>query len=413
MKIIHTSDWHIGQVFYNYHRDDEHKCFFEQLKSLIKNEKPDALIVSGDIFHNPMPSLAAQRLYYKTLVDLSHVDDDLQIVVTAGNHDSPSRIEIPKVLLEAFNVHVVGFVAFIPDGDISFDASKLIVPIHKDNNLVGWVLAVPFINIGNYPQHGNNSYSERVASFYSSLLNSLRNHEEYNDEQPVVAMGHLPLFGADIQGHDNGVIGGQEIIDATCLNEIKSVDYWAFGHIHRPQYIKGLTNARYAGSPFNMSFDENYKHSVSVVDISNKTTKISEHYLESLVPTIDFPNKPATFAEAHSYQEVMSQLDDILDKKCYVRLHVAVEMPLNQYQTYELLKRFDGRNAMFCLVKTYSRELNDNENDTKIHTLEDFKALSPFDIGCEYYEKRNNTPMPDAMKKIFKEICERVEKLEK
>lgn len=84
-------------------------------------------------------------------------------------------------------------------------------------------------------------------------------------------------------------------------------------------------------------------------------------------------------------------------------------MPLNQYQTYELLKRFDGRNAMFCLVKTYSRELNDNENDTKIHTLEDFKALSPFDIGCEYYEKRNNTPMPDAMKKIFKEICERVE----
>ncbi len=226
-------------------------------------------------------------------------------------------------------------------------------------------------------------------------------------------MGHLPLFGADIQGHDDGIVGGQEVIDASCLNMINDIDYWAFGHIHRPQYVKGLKNARYAGSPFNLSFDENYRHSVSVVDIVDKKISISEIYLENLVPVIDFPNKPNKFDEAVSYQQVMSRLDDILDKKCYVRLHIATEMPLNQYQTYELTKRFDGRDAMFCLVKTYRKELENNEEKTKIHTLEDFKALSPFDIGCEYYEKKNNEAMPDKMKVIFKEICERVEKMEK
>ena len=115
MKIIHTSDWHIGQTLHQYQRDDEHRFFFNQLKNIILEVKPDALIVSGDIFHSATPTVVSQRIYYHALVELSQLLDDFQIIVTAGNHDSPSRIEAPRELWEAFNVTVVGNLDFYRD----------------------------------------------------------------------------------------------------------------------------------------------------------------------------------------------------------------------------------------------------------------------------------------------------------
>ena len=132
MKVIHTSDWHIGQTLYQYSRDEEHKYFFNQLKNIVLEEKPDALIVSGDIFHASTPSVMAQRLYYHALVELSRLYDDLQIIVTAGNHDSPSRLEAPRELWEAFNVTVIGNLDFykeVKENGLTYDASKIQIPV--------------------------------------------------------------------------------------------------------------------------------------------------------------------------------------------------------------------------------------------------------------------------------------------
>ena len=154
MKVIHTSDWHIGQTLHQYSRDEEHKYFFNQLKDIILEEKPDALIVSGDIFHSATPTVVSQRLYYHTLVELSQLYDDLQIIVTAGNHDSPSRLEAPRELWEAFNVTVVGNIDFYKESEeneLTFDASKVEIPVKRNDEIVGWILAIPFLNAGNYP----------------------------------------------------------------------------------------------------------------------------------------------------------------------------------------------------------------------------------------------------------------------
>ena len=128
MKIIHTSDWHIGQTLYQYSREEEHKFFFNQLKTIILEENPDALVVSGDIFHTAIPDVISQKLYYHTLVELSRLDDDLQIIVVAGNHDSPSRLEAPRELWVAFNVTVVGNLDFYAEQDengLPYDQSLL------------------------------------------------------------------------------------------------------------------------------------------------------------------------------------------------------------------------------------------------------------------------------------------------
>ena len=128
MKIIHTSDWHIGQTLHQYSRDEEHKNFFNRLNDIVLEERPDALIVSGDIFHSATPTVISQRLYYHSLVELSQLYDDLQIIVTAGNHDSPSRLEAPRELWEAFNVTVIGNLDFYKDAEVdelTYDASKI------------------------------------------------------------------------------------------------------------------------------------------------------------------------------------------------------------------------------------------------------------------------------------------------
>ncbi|MBQ6082926.1 MAG: exonuclease subunit SbcD [Bacteroidales bacterium] len=400
MKVLHTSDWHIGQIFHNYSREEEHKYFFEQLKSIIIKEKPDVLVVSGDVFHTATPTIVSQRLYYNFIVELSHLDDDLQIVITSGNHDSPSRLEAPRPLWEAFNVSVVGMLDYHTDSDVSdlnYDASKIEIPVTKKGEIIGWVLAVPYMN-------GN-------ANIYDSLLNHLKNRPEYADNQSIVAMGHLAVRSADITGHSSDIIGKLETLDVQDFTNVKGVDYWAFGHIHFPQAIKGIENMRYAGSPFPISFNENYQHSVVSVKIEDGNTETTVIPLKTLIPIIDFPSKPKGYDDALPYETVMMQLIEILNDRAYVRVHVQTEKPLTQTETAAMIQAFEGQNAMFCGIQSYFPEKAEGDDIQDVKTLHELKSKSPFELGCAVYMKKNGSEMPDELKEMFKKVCEEAESL--
>lgn len=399
MKVLHTSDWHIGQIFHNYSREEEHKFFFEQLKSIIINEKPDVMVVTGDVFHTATPTIVSQRLYYNFIVDLSRLDPDLQIVITSGNHDSPSRLEAPRPLWEAFNVSVVGMLDYqtvTDDLGLNFDASKIEIPITKKGMIIGWVLAVPYIN-------GN-------ANIYDLLLNHLKNRPEYSDNQSIVAMGHLAVKSADITGHSPDIIGKLETLDIQDFKDVKGIDYWAFGHIHYPQAIKGIENMRYAGSPFPISFNENYEHSVVSANIEDGMTKTTVIPLKTLIPIIDFPAKPKGYDDALPFETVMMQLIEILGQKAYVRVHVQTDKPLTQAETAAMIQAFDGQEAMFCGIQSYFPEKTEGKELQSVKTLNELKSISPFELGCSVYQKKNGCEMPDELKEMFKKVCEEAEK---
>lgn len=399
MKVLHTSDWHIGQVFHNYSREEEHKYFFEQLKSIIINDKPDVVVVSGDVFHTATPTIVSQRLYYNFIVDLSRLDPDLQIVITSGNHDSPSRLEAPRPLWEAFNVSVVGMLDYqtvTDDLGLNFDASKIEIPVTKNGEIIGWVLAVPYIN-------GN-------ANIYDLLLNHLKNRPEYSDNQSIVAMGHLAVKSADITGHSPDIIGKLETLDVQDFKDVKGIDYWAFGHIHYPQAIKGIENMRYAGSPFPISFNENYEHSVVSANIEDGMTKTTVIPLKTLIPIIDFPAKPKGYDDALPFETVMMQLIEILGQKAYVRVHVQTDKPLTQAETAAMIQAFDGQEAMFCGIQSYFPEKAEGNELQSVKTLNELKSISPFELGCSVYQKKNGCEMPDELKEMFKKVCEEAEK---
>lgn len=399
MKVLHTSDWHIGQIFHNYSREEEHKYFFEQLKSIIIKEKPDVMLVSGDVFHTAIPTIVSQRLYYNFIVELSRLDDDLQIVITSGNHDSPSRLEAPRQLWEAFNVSVVGMLDYqIVDNenDLNFDASIIEIPIKKKGEIIGWVLAVPYLN-------GN-------QNIYGKLLEHLKKRHEYADNQSIVAMGHLAVRSADITGHSPDIVGKLETLDVQDFTDFNDVDYWAFGHIHYPQAIKGIENMRYAGSPFPISFNENYQHSVVSVNIENGKINTNVIPLKTLIPIVDFPSKPQGYNDALPFETVMMQLIEILDEKVYVRLHIQTDKPLTQIESAAIVQAFEGHKAMFCGIQSYFPEKTEDGDSQSIKTLHELKEISPFELGCSVFKKKFDMEMPEKLKAMFKNVCEEAEK---
>lgn len=409
MKIIHTSDWHIGQTLYQYSRDEEHKYFFNKLKDIILEERPDALVVSGDIFHSATPTVLSQRLYYHTLVELSRLYDDLQIIVTAGNHDSPSRLEAPRELWEAFNVKVIGNLDFYKEADengLTYDASKIQIPIKRNGEIVGWVLAVPFLNAGNYPSlEENDGYSNRVFSFYNNLKYNLKLNLQYSDNHSVIAMGHFMISGANSNVY-NKMIGGLESVDVESVTQLKDIDYWALGHVHRPQDLS--ENMRYSGSPFALTFNEDYPHSVSVVTIENHNLDVKIREIKPLIPILDFPFKPQSYEDAISIDDLFLKIDEVLDNDCYVRLHVKSEMPLTDLANATIIEKFEGKKAKYCGIQVYLPVQNVERSDNIIRTLDDFKAISPYELGCSVYQKKNNAEMPEEMKVMFKAVCDDV-----
>jgi exonuclease SbcD len=411
MKVIHTSDWHIGQTLYQYSRDEEHKYFFNQLKNIVLEEKPDALIVSGDIFHASTPSVMSQRLYYHALVELSRLYDDLQIIVTAGNHDSPSRLEAPRELWEAFNVTVIGNLDFykeVQENGLTYDASKIQIPVRRNDEVVGWILAVPFINAGNYPSlKENDCYSKRVFSFYNNLKDNLKLNKQYTENHSVISMGHFMISGVD-SASQNKLTGGLESVVSTEMSAISDVDYWAMGHVHHPQNVG--ENIRYSGSPFAMTFNEIYPHSVTVVEIENHNVDIKIREIEPLVPVVDFPFKPNSYDDAPSKDELFAKVVEILDNECYVRLHVRTDMPLSDMDNARILELFEGKNAKYCGIQAYFPVNESDCEEKSVRTLDEFRAISPYDLGCSVYKKKNNAEMPDEMRALFKEVCDEVMK---
>lgn len=411
MKVIHTSDWHIGQTLYQYSRDEEHKYFFNQLKNIVLEEKPDALIVSGDIFHASTPSVMSQRLYYHALVELSRLYDDLQIIVTAGNHDSPSRLEAPRELWEAFNVTVIGNLDFykeVQENGLTYDASKIQIPVRRNDEVVGWILAVPFINAGNYPSlKEDDCYSKRVFSFYNNLKDNLKLNKQYTENHSVISMGHFMISGID-SASQNKLTGGLESVVSTEMSAIPGIDYWAMGHVHHPQNVG--ENIRYSGSPFAMTFNEIYPHSVTVVEIENHNVDIKIREIEPLIPVVDFPFKPTSYDDAPSKDELFAKVIEILDNECYVRLHVRTDMPLSDMDNARIQELFDGKNAKYCGIQAYF-PVNESDCEEKaVRTLDEFRAISPYDLGCSVYKKKNNAEMPDEMRALFKEVCDEVMK---
>ncbi|MDY0188342.1 MAG: exonuclease SbcCD subunit D C-terminal domain-containing protein [Syntrophus sp. (in: bacteria)] len=277
MKILHTSDWHIGRTLYGRKRYDEHEAFLNWLAGVIEAEDINALLVCGDVFDNSTPSNRAQELYYRFLCRAASTGRS--VVITAGNHDSPSFLNAPKELLKFLNIHVVGHAPGKPE-------QELIVLPGRNRSPAMIVCAVPYLRdhdlrtseAGESTGDKERKILEGIRRHYRLVCEAAeRRRAELGKPVPIVATGHLFAAGGQTVDGD----GVRELYIGSLAQVGKDVfpeclDYLALGHLHIPQKVSGSDRIRYSGSPLPIGFGESDQlKSVTLVDFSGGTPAVS------------------------------------------------------------------------------------------------------------------------------------------
>lgn len=254
MKLLHTSDWHLGHKLLHRDREEEHQLALKWLLELIEKEQIDLLLVAGDIFDISNPPNTARRMYYHFLTEVLKTSCK-HVVITGGNHDSPSMLEAPKDLLSNFNIFVCGAA-----GETFADQ---LFPIKNTNGKIeALVAAVPFLRDRDLIQQaggeGGLERIERIRQGIADHYQALAAYVEANyntADIPVITTGHLYASGAEATAKQNNIyIGDQENIKSSQFPDL--FDYVALGHIHRAQKVGGEYHIRYSGSIIPLSFSE-------------------------------------------------------------------------------------------------------------------------------------------------------------
>jgi exonuclease SbcD len=398
MKILHTSDWHLGQVFYTYDRSCEQQYFLKQLAEIAAAEKPDVMLVSGDVYHQSSPAASVQRMYTEAILKIREACPEMAIVVIAGNHDSSSRLEIDSSLWQYVHVSVIGNIE-VTDGAINFD--KHIIEItRKDGGIAGFIAAVPHTYPHNFPAgDANVRKEERQSEFFQAVLDKVK--ERNTDNAPVVLMAHLAVSGVETPGRDEA--GGMEYVG---LNELgEGYDYLALGHIHYPQTLKGSNGrARYSGSPVPVSFDEQYPHSVSIVELAvGEAPVIRAVEIDNMRPCVTLPAKaPVPFDDA---LKLLQDYPD--DSQAYIRLNVEASDYLSPDCNERAVEAAKDKSCRYCYIKISHPDRVLNEEVIQL-TIQEMQEASPLDIAKRYYRDTRNEDMDDELCLLIEEAIKSV-----
>ena len=278
MKFLHTSDWHLGRSLYGRRRYEEFAAFLDWLADLIEQQSVDALLVAGDIFDTSTPSNLAQALYYRFLCKVAN-SCCRNIIVIAGNHDSPTFLNAPKELLRALHVYVIGSMTEHPEDEVIVLTDSR----HKPEAIV---CAVPYlrdkdirtVEPGETLEDKSNKLIEGLRNHYADVCTIAEEKQKQFGDIPIIAMGHLFTAGGKTVDGD----GVRELYVGSLAHVHEDVfpsciDYLALGHLHVAQRVGKAEHMRYSGSPIPMGFGEATQgKKVVLVELNAQTRTIQE-----------------------------------------------------------------------------------------------------------------------------------------
>ncbi|PIJ52280.1 exonuclease subunit SbcD [Erwinia sp. OLTSP20] len=272
MRMIHTSDWHLGQFFYTKSRAAEHQAFLDWLYQQIIDYQVDVLLVAGDIFDTGSPPSYAREMYNRFVVRLR--DSGCQMIVLAGNHDSVAMLNESRGLMACLNTQVIT--------SASDDLQQQVLLLHDRHGEPGALLcAIPFLRprdilrseAGLNSQQKQQNLLDAISNHYHRCFRHAQTRRQAEGLRvPIIASGHLTALGVSKSESVRDIYIGT--LDAFPAQGFPAADYIALGHIHRPQKINGQSHIRYSGSPIPLSFDEAASEkSVCLVEFSGDTLR--------------------------------------------------------------------------------------------------------------------------------------------
>ncbi|MDE1465212.1 exonuclease subunit SbcD [Spartinivicinus poritis] len=257
MRLLHTSDWHLGQHFMNKSREAEHQAFLEWLLTTIDEQKIDILVVAGDIFDTGTPPSYARKLYNNLMVGIQNTHCQ-QVLMVGGNHDSVAVLHESRRILSCLNITVIG--------GISDHLEEQVLTIKNNNgHPTAIICAVPYIRprdvlssqAGQTQIEKQQSLEQAIADHYQQLFNIAQQKAKISNQAqllPIIMTGHLATVGGQSSESVRDIYIGS--LSAFPARHFPPADYIALGHLHSSQQVSGVDHIRYSGSPIPLSFDE-------------------------------------------------------------------------------------------------------------------------------------------------------------
>jgi exonuclease SbcD len=410
MRLLHTSDWHLGQTLHNFDRTWEHQRFLDWLLETIVAEQADAVLIAGDIFDNSNPSAASQRQLYRFLQQARARMPQLDIVIVAGNHDSPGRLEAPGPLLEAHGTRVVGHV--VRDADGAIDIERMVVPLTgSDGAVKAWCVAIPFLRPGDVPrvdaasQLDNaaiDAYLSGIALLYQQAYELARSR--CANGEAILAMGHCHMVGGDASPDSERriLIGGTEALPSSMFDP--GIAYAALGHLHLAQKVGKQEHLRYCGSPLPLSFAEiNYQHQVLRIDLDGgKATEIVPLQVPRAVDLLRVPAQPAPLKQVIAELVGLDLPDAPLHQQPYLEVRVLLDGPEPSLRA-QVEAALEGKPVRLAKIEPTRKVVTIPGVESAL-SLDQLAQLQPDDIFRRLWQQRFGEDAPDDQLAAFAEL---------
>jgi len=409
MKLLHTSDWHLGQSLNQFDRSYEHAQFLAWLLDTLEAEQIDALLIAGDVFDNTNPSAASQAQLYQFLSAARQRVPHLAVVLIAGNHDSPGRLEAPASLLTLFNTSVVGQLG---RSSAQAQADRLVVPL-KDaaGQVAAWCIAMPFLRPGDLPKTDGSAdaYAGGMRALYDcAYAAALR---QCQPGQAIVAMGHCHTTGATVSEDSERriVIGGAEALSASVFDA--GIAYVALGHLHLAQKVGGDPTRRYCGSPLPLSFSEvDYPHQVVVVELDGaRVAAVREVRIPRSVDLLRVPRQARPLADVVAQLEALALpgAEGIVlapEQWPYLQVRVLLDKPEPGLRA-AVEAALAGKPVRLVRIET-SAVRGAGEASAALLSVDELGTLGPTDFFERLYQHRFNEAPPADLLAAFAELAQ-------
>ena len=396
MKIIHTSDWHIGKIVNEYSMIDDQKYILNKLIELIDEENIDVLMIAGDVYDRSIPPVEAVELLNETLSKLI-IDRNVSVMIISGNHDSGERLSFGSKILEKQGLYIAG----------SDDKLCKKVVLRDNNQNVNFYL-VPYKDPALTKKLLNNKEIRSHNDAMIAVIDKIKEELNENEINILIGHGYVTMKREEaIEGNDHKYevaeletseserplsIGGTDLIDG---NIFKDFDYVALGHLHGRQRI-GRETMRYSGSLLKYSFSEvKQKKSVAVLDLIDKDINVE---LKELKPLRDLRIIKGNI------EDLICEGRDIEEgKEDYIQAILTDDG--------ELMNPMEKLKSVYPNTMLISRERKKNVSKENTLSKGEFRKKSKIDLFKNFYEiygsgdynDKKEAVLIDTIKEVLKE----------
>ena len=384
IKILHTSDWHLGQNFMTKSRKAEHEAFFEWLLEQLEKQEIDLLLVSGDIFDTTTPPNYALQLYYNFLTKAA--TKTKKIIITAGNHDSIATLKATQQLLETLGITVV------TTGEAD---EKRVVGVYKEDTLECIVCAAPFLRdfvVRESVAHESfeakeKALQEGIVNYYNTLYNEAK---EISTSVPLVAMGHLTTLGSVQSDSERDIyIGGSFALGSSFLEQF---DYVALGHLH--QYQKISKKIYYSGSVIPLSFSEaSQQKKCNIITLDKEGV--------AKIEPLSIPVFQKLYRIKGSKEQIIKELENEALSSMWLEIIIQDPNPFDAH--YQIRQIVEEKKLTVLAYKTDTMQTQ-TTTPQKVVSLEELTPKEVFATQIEELEEAMQEVLMERFLKVVEEV---------